>query len=338
MSLVVCTRHRPDQLRNCLEAISRLDPGPSDVLVIDNTEGDHETRNAAFEFGARYLVEPLSGLSRARNRAMAECSSDCVAFVDDDALPATDWLARLLEPFGDPNVAAATGDTYDPKAAPGKPVEKPARLLDSKKPLWFEIASFGGLGFGTNMVLRKSSCPDSKIFDERLGRGAPFWIAEENHAFASLIAQGYCVAHVPAAIVIHPTKPQDIRREAATSFAYWLFLFFEFPGHKLDLLRFLTRRLQRKKLPWPRDPQEPGEVINSGWRTQIMAAFEGLLIYIRNRKPRSLSNTGCECGPLPSQVSIRQVAIACAASEPSASFAAREHRSGEKAEKRKVPY
>ena len=36
------------------------------------------------------------------------------------------------------------------------------------------------------MALRKKACLGRKIFDERLGRGAPLWIAaEESHAFAS---------------------------------------------------------------------------------------------------------------------------------------------------------
>ncbi len=286
VSIVICTCNRPDDLRNCLEAISRLDPGPGEVLVVDNTPGDPGTKSAAIRFGARYIVEPAPGLSRARNRGLAESHSEFVAFLDDDAVPDVRWLDRLLEPFEDPEVASVTGETRFAESASTQGAEKPTRYLSNKNRLWFEMANFGGLGYGTNMALRKAVCNGWTVFDERLGRGTPLWTAEESHAFATLVERGYRAAHVPAAVVIHPLKTRDIEREASTAFAYWLLLFFEFPGHRLDLLRFLLRRLRRERLPWPREPQEPGEIINSGWRTQLNAVFAGALLYLRYRKPR----------------------------------------------------
>jgi hypothetical protein len=100
----------------------------------------------------------------------------------------------------------------------------------------------------------------------RLGRSAPIGIAEESYAFAQLLSRGYRAVHVPDAIVVHPVTNGDLEQRATSSVAYWLLLFSEFPGHRMDLLRFLTRRLRRKPLTWPRNPQAPGELIMSGWR------------------------------------------------------------------------
>lgn len=283
-TIVICTCNRAGQLRACLQAVSRLDPGPAEVLVVDNTSGDAATKAAAVDFGARYVLEPTPGLSRARNRGVQESASGIVAFLDDDAEPIPGWLACVLEPFSDGSVGSVTGDTWESLSASAVSSAKPTRFLGSGDPLWFERANFGGLGFGTNMALRKSACGGQPIFDERLGRGAPLWIAEESHAFTTLIARGYRAAHVPQAIVIHPSKPRDIQREASTSFAYWLLLFFEFPAHRMDMLRFLSRRLSGRKLPWPRDPQEPGEVLSSGWRVHIKAMLQGTRLYFGNRK------------------------------------------------------
>lgn len=112
-------------------------------------------------------------------------------------------------------------------------------------------------------------------------------IAEESHAYASLLDLGYRAVHVPAAMVIHPVKPKNIEQEATSSIAYWLLLFFEFPGHRLDLVRFLTRRLRGKPLTWPRDPQTPGKIISSGWRLRLKAGLAGTPLDLRYRKPRA---------------------------------------------------
>jgi cellulose synthase/poly-beta-1,6-N-acetylglucosamine synthase-like glycosyltransferase len=60
-------------------------------------------------WGVRYVVEPLVGLSRARNRGARACDSEIVAFLDDDALPEPEWLSGLLREFEDPLVMAVTG-------------------------------------------------------------------------------------------------------------------------------------------------------------------------------------------------------------------------------------
>lgn len=285
VSIVICTRNRPDDLRKCLKAISQLHRSPDEVLVVDNTAGDNETERAAREVGARYVVESLPGLSRARNRGLAESSSEIVVYVDDDAVPTAHWLGPLIEPFIDPGVAAVTGETVPPESARANSGHEPPRRLSNRDAHWFEIATYGGLGIGANMALRKSSCAGWKVFDERLGRGAPFRIGEESHAFTSLLARGYSAVHVPAAVVVHPFKPLNVAQEAKSSIAYWLLLFSEFPDHRLELIRFLFRRLRRKPLPWPRIPQEAGEIISSGWRVRLQAAMAGVLLFLRTPKP-----------------------------------------------------
>jgi hypothetical protein len=66
------------------------------LLLIDNTEGDCETKRIAEEFHARYFVEPHIGLSRTRNQGFAESSCDVVVFLDDNATPDEAWLTRAF--------------------------------------------------------------------------------------------------------------------------------------------------------------------------------------------------------------------------------------------------
>jgi glycosyltransferase involved in cell wall biosynthesis len=280
VTVVICTRNRP-VLLSCLEGVASLRPLPDEVIVVDNSPGDEETKRLTLEHSARYIVERIPGLSRARNRGMAESRSAIVAYLDDDAVPEPHWLAHLIEPFRDPQIAAVTGGIV----SAGKADETDrVRLLSNKDPIWFEIASFGGLGIGANMALRKSACLGSTIFDLRLGRGAPLGGGEESLAFVTLLARGYCAVHLPKAVVSHDGKPMDVEQEASRAIAYWLLLFCEFPGHRFELAKFLVRRLRHKPLTWYRSSPELGPIIASGWSVRIRAALAGISLYLRARK------------------------------------------------------
>jgi glycosyltransferase involved in cell wall biosynthesis len=290
ISIVVCTRNRPTLLRNCLDSLTRLSPAPDEVIVIDNTAGEKETESVAREFSARYIIESEPGLSRARNRGLFESKSEIVAYLDDDALPGERWLGFLVEPFEDPSIALVTGGIIPP-AFRGKFIgQEPTRFLSNCDRRWFETAAFGGLGIGTNMALRKYACMGWKVFDERLGRGAPYQGMEEHHTFVRILSLSYGAAHVPAAIVFHSSqKPDDIKREVRNQIAYTMLLISEYPGHCLDLLRFLLRRVRRKPLSWPRDAPDPGEMVTSGWRVLLGATFMAVPFFFRTQGSKDKS-------------------------------------------------
>ncbi len=287
VAVVICTHSHPDLLRKCLEGVVRLRPAPHEVMVVDNTAGDKQTECVVREYAARYIVEPNLGLSRARNRGLAQSNSAIIAYLDDDAVPEERWLGFLLEPFADPEVAAVTGEIVFLESGLTRIEQEPPRSLTNLDLKWFETAAFGGLGTGSNMAIRKSACAGWGVFDERLGRGAPFGGSEESHAFLTLLTRGCRVIHIPAAIVFHPLKSIDIELEASRSIAYWLLLFFEFRGHRLELLQFLFRRLRHKPLSWHRSSPQLGPMITSGWRMRIRAGLAGILIYFRARKAKT---------------------------------------------------
>jgi len=79
--------------------------------------------------------------------------------------------------------------------------------------------------------------------------------------------------------------PVDL--EARNSFAYWLLLFSSFPTQRMNLLRFIVRRLRRKPLTWDREPREAGEIVTSGWRVLLKAGIQGLWLFLRTRRPKS---------------------------------------------------
>ena len=236
-SVVICTRNRPDALDRCLMALERLVYPRFEVLVVDNAPSDTRAMDVARRRGARYLVEPVAGLSRARNTGARACASDVIAFTDDDAVPERTWLSHLAAQFRDPSVAAVTGRTlmlFD--GAAEIPLDAsdlgPATIrLDRSQPLWFEMASFGGIGNGNNMAVRRRVFDGWSGFDERLGRGAFLPSCEEHRAFAQLIEDGHAVIYTPEAVVRHPVpstvndRREQFLRSRSDLAAYAVFLF-----------------------------------------------------------------------------------------------------------------
>jgi glycosyltransferase involved in cell wall biosynthesis len=285
IAIVICTRRRAVALRGCLVAIAKMRRAPDEIIIVDNTSGDDETAAVAIELEAGYLIEPIAGLSRARNLGMGAAKSDIVAYIDDDALPHEDWLDALCRPFADPIVGVVTGGILSSPTASAHMGKGPILRLSNKDPQWLEIAAFGGLGIGTNMALRKSLCGGWKVFDERLGRGAPLEGMEEHRAFVGFLSRGYSAAHVPEAIVIHSSQYSlDAMQDARNSMAYWMLLYSENPGQRRELLSFLFHRFRRKPLAWQREAPAVGRVFSAGKLSLIKAGIAGVLLYMRCRK------------------------------------------------------
>ncbi len=71
VTVVICTRNRPALLQKCLAAVCGLRPPADQVLVVDNSEGNSDTRNVTMAYGARYTLEPVRGfkpISKTRSR------------------------------------------------------------------------------------------------------------------------------------------------------------------------------------------------------------------------------------------------------------------------------
>jgi glycosyltransferase involved in cell wall biosynthesis len=298
-SVVICTRDRPVHLEQCLAAVSRQDYPRFFTVVVDNASRDGRARDIAARWGARYVAEPTPGLSRARNRGVAASESEVVAYLDDDALPAPDWLSKIIEGFQDPSVMLVTGRVR----APDTDAEDAAHqwlirhyefggpspvVVDSNTPGWFELVNFQGVGLNGNMALRKQAFEVWGGFDTRLGRGTPLSGGEEIYAFFSLIVRGYKLAYTPRAEVRHPclaTKQDlwarylaDLRANAA----YSTLLFFEEPRYRKAILAYKLRSLVRRLQNSGSETRWPGKGLGDYART-LSARLSGPWLYLRSR-------------------------------------------------------
>lgn len=96
-AIVVPSFNRPDRLRGCLAALSALEGGPYDIIVVDDGSSE-PLEPVCREFGglARCLRQDNAGPAAARNAGAAVAQADFLAFTDDDCRPDRGWLLALM--------------------------------------------------------------------------------------------------------------------------------------------------------------------------------------------------------------------------------------------------
>jgi glycosyltransferase involved in cell wall biosynthesis len=212
ISTVVCTRNRPESLELCLGALAAQDHPDYDVIVVDNAPTDDRTRRVVERFGVHYVVEPRPGLDWARNRGLAECRTELVAYTDDDARPDPGWLRALCAGFVADEVVAVTG------------LVAPAELGTRAQALFEDV--YGGMGkgyqervftrrgqglafkphaygVGCNMAFRTEVIAALGGFDPALDTGTPTGGGGDIDAFQRVIESGLAIVYRPDAIVRH---------------------------------------------------------------------------------------------------------------------------------------
>lgn len=210
LTVAVCTRNRPKELRRALVSLVRQIPPPSEILVIDNAPVDGRTRDLVErEFPeVRYQEEPMPGLGFARNRALSAALGDVVAFLDDDAEAAPGWAAALLAPFEEDRQVAAVAGSDGPRTRLPREMDAPmprtgtlvGRVLDLGAP---------SLAVHRWRMLRLNG------FDEKLAAGSAL------DALWRLLAAGWAVVVEPGAQARQP-QARDRRQARVAFLAKWL--------------------------------------------------------------------------------------------------------------------
>ncbi|WP_210439611.1 glycosyltransferase family 2 protein [Nocardioides xinjiangensis] len=113
VTVVVCayTERRWHDLTAAIDALGAQSRPPDQVvLVIDHDESLLRRARSTWEPHVEVVGNQASrGLSGARNTGIMAATGALIAFLDDDATPAPDWLEHLTAPFADPRVVAVGG-------------------------------------------------------------------------------------------------------------------------------------------------------------------------------------------------------------------------------------
>jgi glycosyltransferase involved in cell wall biosynthesis len=282
-------------LERCLRSLVAVGEPKFEVVVVDNSGGDPATARIAADAGATYLREPRQGLSRARNAGAATAKGELLAFIDDDAVAETGWLRAHADTLSRSAAIGTTGrilpivsEVARPATAPMLDLGVRSFTVDRSTAWWFELANFGGLGFGGNMVLRREVFDAGFRFTEGLGRGASLQGGEESYAFFSLIRDGGMIEYVPEAIVRHD-GPAEVHRRAGERAAarrysaYLCMLLAEEPGYRLRTARYVGDALRRPARPWRRLGSDARATSR---QRSLLAALTGPVEYVTARLNR----------------------------------------------------
>lgn len=151
-----------------------------------------------------------AGLAEARNRGARQAHGDIYAFIDDDAVPTTEWLSELVIAYE--NGAIAAGGP----AIPDWPTTRPWWIPES----WDWLIGGGPYHdqptevrntYGCNISFQAEVFDDLGGFDESLGKNDSLQQGEETDLARRMHeAYGKRVCYRPGAVVHHQVFPEQL--------------------------------------------------------------------------------------------------------------------------------
>jgi GT2 family glycosyltransferase/predicted O-methyltransferase YrrM len=234
VSVVITTYQRPERLAGCLGGV-RAQTRPADEVVVvvhstDRASIGHVEQSAANWPALRWVPVDKAGSLAALNCGLAAAQKSIVAFVDDDAVPATDWLERIVKAFrADDSIAGVGGRDYI--VGDGQPDDGDCERTVGRIQWFGRMIGNHHIGVGpprdvdvlkgTNMSFRRSTVA-GHAFDERL-RGYGSLVHSELSICLPLKRHRQRVVYDPAIAVTHYPAPRphgDDRRYRTTGVVF----------------------------------------------------------------------------------------------------------------------
>ncbi|MBZ5602619.1 MAG: glycosyltransferase [Acidobacteriia bacterium] len=217
-SIVICTCNRAEALDRLLASILRQQSGLAfEIIVVDNHPASGSTAELKTKFPqVRWIEEPRSGVSFARNAGVRAATSEVVVFVDDDMEVSPGWLDAIVGPIFMQSCDVVLGtvspvrveseaerlfEAYGAHGHQRSPARFDASWLRRRGwslPLW----QVGGIG---NSAIRRSLFDDHRVglFEEALGGGSPAGSWEDLYLLYRLLRADRIILREPAASVKH---------------------------------------------------------------------------------------------------------------------------------------
>ncbi|MSO99431.1 MAG: glycosyltransferase [Acetobacteraceae bacterium] len=295
LTVCVCTHNRPRYVRDCLEGLRRQSvPQECFALVIVDSGSSEPARSdlvvLARDYpGARLLRVDEPGVSTARNAGAAAAATGFIAYIDDDAIPAANWIEAIL--------AALSGDTRPPVVLGGRILPK----WEAPLPAWWppglrgvlSIIEHEGVGeyrsaalpaglepYAANMVVHAPTLLCVGGFGCGIGRIGTALLSDEEVQLAwRLQDMGLSARYDSRIVVFHQIQARRLNPDWLLSRLYWQGASTVLTRRLLHYRGALWREFPRRLLVailyapvalWPRDSTR---FLAVRWRWAYAAGF-----------------------------------------------------------------
>lgn len=209
LTIAIPTYRRPEMLGACLDSLVPQLADGVEILVVDNDPAA-SARVQVEGYGLatlRYVHEARPGVVQARNAAVRESRGAYLAFIDDDEIARSGWIAALLR-HAEKGLAASFGmviPRYVGAVEPGlQSLLDDLYTRDLQRPADADISD-NWIHVGTgNSLFRKSVCftaPDPFAAKLNGTGGEDVWLVR------SLVERGIAIHWNPAAVVEEQIPP-----------------------------------------------------------------------------------------------------------------------------------
>jgi glycosyltransferase involved in cell wall biosynthesis len=295
ITVCICTHDRPGYVRDCLDGLRRQTVGLDrfDIVVVDSASSGDVPRQLADMLAAlpnaRLLRVERPGVSFARNAGAGAAHGAYIAYLDDDAVPAADWVERIIHVVKeDDRPPALIGGRILPRWEAPLPGWWPARLRGV-----LSIIEHEGRGeyrtvalppdlepYGANMIVHRPTLLAMGGFGPHSGRVGTALLSDEEVQLAWRIqAAGLSARYDSRIVVHHQIQAARLNPGWLLSRLYWqgvsAVLTRRLLGRTGDVWRELPRRIVVAALLAPSCllPRQSTRLINWRWRLAYSAGF-----------------------------------------------------------------
>jgi GT2 family glycosyltransferase len=195
VSLYIPCYNGEKYLARCLTGVRALDPGPAEILVIDDGSVDRSVQIAA-DFPTRIIRHQTNlGLAAARNTGVKAARHELVASLDVDCVPRPDWLGLLLDEMNDERIAGACGKLEELHITNTGDCWRSLHLAQT---FGDEYSAHAPFLFGFGSLFRKSALMRVGLYNVKLRTNAEDCCVSED-----LRNAGYRLVYQPRAVVDH---------------------------------------------------------------------------------------------------------------------------------------
>jgi glycosyltransferase involved in cell wall biosynthesis len=260
LTVCICTHNRPRYVRDCLDGLRHQTAGRHcySLQIVDSASSKpaaDELADLATCHDARLIRLDQPGVSLARNAGAWAARTPFIVYIDDDAIPALDWVETILDAISQPGrPPALIGGRILPKWETPLPAWWPASLRGV-----LSIIEHEGRGeyrtssvpkglepYAANMVVHVLSLLAAGGFGGAVGRYGNSLLSDEEVQLAwTLQDAGYSVRYDSRITVHHQIQALRLKPE-------WLLMRLYWQGASTVLTR---RLLQEGKTVWRELPR-----------------------------------------------------------------------------------